>query len=89
MAIIKNLANRLKSLTSRGVIENDLKRLNQIKAGLGDHAVSYVRNGDNETVLSSLSTLGDNGLLKACYNYVPYQDKFSPARFFICTPGNT
>ena len=80
MAIIKKLANRLKSLTSRGVIENDLKRLNMIKAGLGDQAVSYVRHGDNETVLSSLSTLGDNGVLNACYNYVPYQDTFSPAR---------
>src|SRR5262245_51823734 len=51
-------------------VSSDLKRLNQIKAGLGDQAINYVRTGADATVLSSLSVLCKANELEACTNYV-------------------
>src|SRR5262249_18072849 len=56
---------------------NDLKRLNEVKAGLGDQAVNYVRTGADATVLSSLSVLCKANELEVCKTYL--NDK-SPVR---------
>jgi HEAT repeat protein len=49
----------------------DLKRLNTLKPGLGDAALDYVRDGDGETVLSTLATLAQTANLDICRSYVP------------------
>lgn len=50
-------------------ISRDLKRLNKVKAGMGDAAVSYVISGDPETVLATLSNTGSGNILRVCATY--------------------
>src|SRR5262245_52308264 len=52
------------------VVSDDLKRLNSVKAGLGDQAAAYVRSGDYETVLSTLSVNCQTNPLEVCKQYV-------------------
>ena len=48
------------------IVGDDLKRLNLVKAGLGDQAIAYVRSGEGETVLASLSALCRANELEVC-----------------------
>ena len=52
------------------VVINDLKRANAVKAGLGDQAETYVRTGDGETVLSTLSVVCQANPFEVCKPYV-------------------
>jgi Domain of unknown function (DUF4132) len=56
---MKFLSRLLGSLSSSHdpTVGDDLKRLNFVKAGLGDQAIAYVRTGVGETVLGSLNAL--------------------------------
>ena len=63
-SFLKNLLPSSNSHTK--FIKQDLEHLNQTQAGLGDSAVSYVLTGENETVLSTLSTVGGGDQLNVC-----------------------
>src|SRR5215468_5922339 len=60
------------------VISNDLKRLNQLKAGLGDQAINYVRTGADATVLSSLSVLCKGNEIEVCKTYLNHGSPTRP-----------
>jgi HEAT repeat protein len=62
------------------VVTRDLKRLNAVKAGLGDAAVDYVSGGENETVLSTLAVHCKANELQVCTYYVPHDDSASIER---------
>jgi HEAT repeat protein len=51
-------------------VANDLKRLNSLKAGLGDQATAYVCKGEGGTVLSSISVLSKANELEVCTLYL-------------------
>ncbi len=57
------------------LITQDLSRLNQVKAGIGDDAVKYVLTGKPETVLSTLSQAGGGELLQVGVPYVHFGKK--------------
>ncbi len=52
------------------VIASDLKRLNDVQKDLADKACSYVMSGDNETVLSTVSTKCSGSELEVCKGYL-------------------
>ena len=52
------------------VVSDDLKRLNAVKTGLGDQASAYVRTGEHEAVLSTLSVHCQANPLEICKHYV-------------------
>jgi hypothetical protein len=47
-------------------VANDLKRLDLLKAGLGEQAIAYVCRGESETVLSTVSVLSKANELEVC-----------------------
>jgi len=51
------------------LVRADLKRLNDVRNGLGDQAIDYVLEGNNETVLSTLSNSCSGTELGVCSNY--------------------
>jgi len=69
------------------VISNDLKRLNQLKAGLGDQAINYVRTGADGTVLSSLSVLCKSNEIEVCKTYLNANSPTRP-RWELFARGN-
>jgi hypothetical protein len=74
-----SLLSRLFGGGHDSVVSNDLKRLNNIKSGLGDQAVNYVRTGADATVLSSLSVLCKTNELEVGQTYLK-QDSPAQAR---------
>jgi HEAT repeat protein len=62
------------------VVTRDLKRLNAVKAGLGDAAVDYVSDGKNDTVLSTLAVHCKANELQVCTRYVRHDDSASTDR---------
>lgn len=79
--------------TTKNFISKDLKRLNAEKLGMGDDAISYVLTGAPETVLSTLSTVGDGGKLAVCRgNFYGVEDNIHvdrPHQFIDMTPFDT
>ncbi|MFK7889016.1 MAG: DUF4132 domain-containing protein [Gammaproteobacteria bacterium] len=51
-------------------IAKDLARLDEVRGGLGALATNYVMSGTDETVLSTIATLGGNNPLEVCTGYV-------------------
>ncbi len=62
------------------VVAADMKRLNDVQRGLGDKATSYVLSGDNETVLSTISTKCAGKELEVGYGYVMHKSPAGPRR---------
>ena len=52
------------------VVTNDLKRLDNVKLGLGEQAIAYVLAGADGTVLASLNALCKANELEVCRTYV-------------------
>src|SRR5262245_8420759 len=61
------------------VVARDLKRLNAVKAGLGDAAAEYVCGGDDETVLSTIAVHAKANELEVCAPYL-HRESASPDR---------
>lgn len=57
------------------LINDDLRRLNEVKAGMGDAAAKYVLTGAPETVLSTLTQMGGGERLQVGMSYVAYNNK--------------
>ena len=62
------------------VVAADMKRLNDVQRGLGDKAVSYIMAGDNETVLSTISTRCTGSELEICKGYLMQNSPSWPRR---------
>jgi hypothetical protein len=58
------------------VVAADMKRLDELERGLGDKATAYIMSGDNEIVLSTISTKCSGSELDVATRYMHHQ---SPA----------
>ncbi|MCK0097303.1 DUF4132 domain-containing protein [Yoonia sp. F2084L] len=73
---MKSLLSRLNPFgdATTKLITHDLSRLNKVKAGMGDTAVTYVLRGEPETVLSTLTQAGGGQQLQVGVSYVAYNN---------------
>ena len=76
------ILDKLKRVTDprARVVSNDLSRLDQVRRGLGDQAIRYVLDGENETVLASLSSSCSGNELDACESYLRHDSPSWPRR---------
>ena len=62
------------------MVAADMKRLNNVQRGLGDKAVSYIMSGENETVLSTISTKCTGTEIEVCKGYLVQNSPAWPRR---------
>lgn len=79
MNLLRLLKGTVSQLTTWWCVRKDLKRLNEVRQGLGGEAVSYVLTGEGGTVLSTLSTLCKRNVLNVCEGWYTWGSPI-PAR---------
>ena len=63
-------SNLLGARPHDSTIKSDLQRLDDVRPGLGEQAIAYVRTGADGTVLATLNALCKANDLEVCRTYV-------------------